>query len=164
MIDKNKATLNFIATYPEMATSPIFMNFINATNDDVQFLTSGNDKDLNKEFVDGSVMKQYIFSIVITKTIASMALAKEGANGENTIDGENIDDMAEVQAFMDWINKQGKDQNYPDFGSDCVIEEMHTTAENPSIDGINTETGPALALYSVEIRIVYIDYSDVIWS
>ena len=158
MIDKNKATLEFITTYPGIATSPIFVNFINANNDDVQFITDSNDKSLDKKFIDGSVMKQYTFSLVITKTITDMALAKD------ILLNENIDDIADIQAFMDWINEQGDNHVYPNFGEMCGIEEMHTVAENPSLDGINTEVSPALALYSMEIRIDYIDYSKVIWS
>lgn len=158
MVDKNKTTLDFLATYEGIETSPIFVNFINAKDNDVQFVTSSNDVSLNRHFVDGSVMKQYTFSIVITKTITSMAIAKD------EVIGENIDDLADIQAFMDWVNEQGENHIYPDFGEQCVIEEMHTTAENPSIDGINTEVSPALALYSMEIRIDYIDYSKVLWS
>ena len=156
--DKNKATIAFIATYEGIATSPIFVNLINATDNDVQILTSSNEKYLNKPFIDGSVKKQYTFSIVVTKTITNLALPKDD------IVGENIDDLAEMQAFMDWINEQGENENYPDFGDKCIIEEMHTTAENPSIDGINSEISPPLALYTMDIRIDYIDYSKVIWS
>jgi len=157
-MDKNKAILDFIVTYTGIETSPIFVNFINAKDNDVQILTEENDVALNHKFVDGSVMKQYTFSIVITKSIASMAIAKDGNIGEN------IDDLADMQDFMDWINEQGEHHVYPNFGENCVIEEMRTSADNPSIDGINTEVSPALALYSMEIRIDYIDYSKVIWS
>lgn len=157
-MDKNKAILDFIATYQDIEKSPIFINFINAKNDDVQYMTASNETYLNRKFVDGSVMKRFTFSLVITKTITSMAIAKD------LMTNENIDDLADIQAFMDWINEQGENQNYPDFGGDCVIEEMHTTSENPSIDGINTEVAPALALYGVEIRIDYIDYSKIVWS
>jgi hypothetical protein len=157
-VDKNRAVIDFITTYSGISTSAIFVNFINAKDDDVQIVTDNNDVYLNRKFVDGSVMKQYTFSIVIAKSITSMAIAKD------EIVGENIDDLADMQAFMDWVNEQGENQIYPDFGEQCVIEEMHTTAENPSIDGINTEVSPALALYSMEIRIDYIDYSKVLWS
>lgn len=161
MADKNQATLNFLATYEGMENNPVFVNFINAKNNDVQYLTSSNDTALNKPFIDGSVLKRYTFSIVITKNITDIAVVKELSSGE---DNANISDLAAIQAFMDWVNKQGDNENYPDFGEDCVIEEMHTTSENPSLDGINTEVTPALALYSVEIRIDYIDYSKIIWS
>ena len=157
-MDKNKAVVAFLTTYEGIATSPIFLNFINAQNNDIQILTKENEIMLNRKFIDGSVMKQYTFSIVITKSITSLALVKDG------IISENIDDLADMQAFMDWVNEQGENQNYPNFGESCVIEEMHTTAENPSIDGITSEPSPALALYSMEIRITYIDYSKVVWS
>ena len=156
--DKNTATLNFLVTYPDMQTSPLFVNFMDAKDNDVQFITDSNEVALNRKFIDGSVMKQYTFAIIITRSITNMALAKDGMLSEN------IDDLADIQAFMDWVNEQGDNQIYPDFGEDCVIENMHTVAENPSIDGINTEVSPALALYSIEIRIDYIDYSKVIWS
>lgn len=156
--DKNQATLNFIAGYPGIVSSPIFVNFINAKDDDVQFITSDNDVSLNRTFVDGSVMKRYTFSLVISKSITQLAIAKD------LMVNENIDDMADLQKFMDWINEQGENQNYPNFGADCVIDEMHTTSENPSLDGIDTEVAPALAMYSIEIRIDYIDYSKIIWS
>lgn len=158
MVDKNKATLDFITTYSGISTSPLFVNFINAKDDNVQFLTSSNDKSLNKKFIDGSVLKEYTFTLVITRSITDMAIAKD------LLINENIDDIADIQAFMDWVNEQGEKQIFPDFGENCIIEEMHTTAENPSLDGINTEISPALALYSMEIRINYIDYSKVIWS
>ena len=157
-MDKTKAVIQFITTYTGIEKSPIFVNFINAKNNDVQLLTDSNEKSLNRRFVDGSEMKQYTFSLVITKSITNMALLKDG------VVSENIDDLADIQAFMDWVNEQGDNQIYPDFGEKCVIEEMHTTSENPSINGINTEASPALALYEMEIRIVYIDYSKVIWS
>lgn len=157
-VDKNTATLNFLMNYPDMQTNPLFVNFMNANDNDVQFMTDSNEVALNRKFIDGSVMKQYTFSILITRSITNLALAKDG------VLSENIDDLADIQAFMDWINEQGENHIYPDFGENCVIEEMHTTSENPSVDGINTEVSPALALYSIEIRIDYIDYSKVIWS
>lgn len=158
VVDKNKAVINFLATYPDIQKSPLFVNFINASNDTIQFLTSSNDKRLNKPFIDGSVMKRYTFSLVISKSITDMAIAKD------VLTNENLDDLADIQAMMDWINQQGEDHNYPDFGEECVIEEMHTTAENPSVDGINTAITPALCLYSLEIGIDYMDYSKAIWS
>lgn len=160
-MDKNTATIDFLATYPDIQNNPLFFNFINATDNDIQFLPSSNERILNKPFVDGSIMKRYTFSLVITKSISSMAIAKDPDRG---LLSENLADIANIQAVMDWVNTQGENHNYPDFGESCIIEDMHTTAENPNLDGINTEVTPALALYSMEIRIDYIDYSKVIWS
>jgi len=157
-VDKNKAVLSFLATYPDIQSNPIFINFVNAKNDTIQFLTEDNDKRLNKPFIDGSVRKSYTLHMVISKSITDMAIAKD------ILTNENLDDLADIQEIMDWINEQGEAHNFPNFGEDCVIEEMVTTAENPSVDGINTAITPALALYSMEIRIDYIDYTKVMWS
>jgi hypothetical protein len=161
LTDKNSATLDFIATYPDIQNNPLFFNFLNAKDNDIQFLPSSNEKVLNKPFIDGSVKKRYTFSLVITKSISSMAIAKDPTEG---LLSENLADIANIQAVMDWVNEQGDNHIYPDFGDKCIIDDMHTTAENPNLDGINTEVTPALALYSMEIRIDYIDYSKVIWS
>lgn len=161
-VDKNTAILDFIATYTGISTSPIFVNFINANDNDIQFLTDSNEVSLNRKFIDGSELKQYNFTLVITRSITDMAIVKELQ--EEGLSNENIADIADIQALMDWINEQDDVHNYPNFGDECVIEEMHTTSENPSLDGINTEVSPALAMYSVEIRIDYIDYNKVIWS
>lgn len=157
-VDKNKAVLEFIANYDGIETSPIFVNFMRANDDDIQFITDSNEKALDKKFIDGSVMKRYTFSLIITKSITDMAIAKD------IMVNENIDDIADLQKFMDWVNDQGEMFNFPDFGEDCSIEEMHTVAENPDLTGVNTEVTPALALYSIEIRIDYIDYSRTVWS
>ncbi len=157
-MDKNTSILNFLVNYPGFSTSPLFVNFINAKDNNIQFLTDSNEKVLNKPYVDGSVLKRYTFSLVITKSMTDMALPS------TTLTNENIDDIAEIQELMDWINEQGDAHIYPDFGEKCEIEDMHTTSEQPSLDGINTEVTPALALYSIEIRIDYIDYTKVIWS
>ena len=160
-VDKNTATLDFLATYPDIQGNRLFFNFINAHDNDIQFISSSNEKVLDKPYVDGSVKKQYNFSLVITKTMSSQAIAKDAELG---LMSENLDDIADIQAVMDWVNEQGEARNFPDFGDKCIIDAMHTSAENPNLDGINTEAKPALALYSMEIRIDYIDYTKVIWS
>lgn len=157
-IDKNQAVVDFLMTYEDIQTIPLFFNFINAKDNNIQFLTSSNDKDLNKQFIDGSVLRRYEFSLLITKSITDMAMV----NGVLT--NENVEDIADIQKVMDWINEQNDLQNFPNFGDKCVVEEMHTLSDNPSLDGINTEVSPALAMYSMAIRIDYIDYNKVIWS
>ena len=157
-IDKNQAVIDFLATYPDIQVNPLFFNFINAKDNNIQFLTSSNDKSLNRRYIDGSVLRRYEFTLLITKSITDLAIVM----GE--LSNENIEDIADIQSIMDWINEQNDNQNYPNFGEKCVIEDMHTLTDNPSLDGINTEVTPALALYSMSIGIDYIDYSKVIWS
>lgn len=157
-VDKNQAVIDFLATYPDIQVNPLFFNFINAKDNTIQFLTSSNDRSLNRRYIDGSVLRRYDFTLLIAKSITDLAVVM----GE--LSNENIEDIAEIQNMMDWINEQNDNQNYPDFGEKCVIEDMHTLSDNPNLDGINTEVTPALALYSMSIGIDYIDYTKVIWS
>ena len=78
-------------------------------------------------------------------------------------DSENVIDLSDVQALIDWISEQNELKNFPNFGEDCIIEQMYTTTEEPKFEGINDELSPPLAMYSITIRIEYTDVSKVLW-
>lgn len=158
MTDKNQAVIDFLITNPDIRDSPLYFNFINAQDNDKQVITQSNDRIYARPYIDGSVPKQYTFILLCFKSISDMPLV--------TIEGysnENIIDLDDVQLLMDWVNEQNELQNFPDFGEDCMITDMQTTTENPVLEGINTEIVPNLAMYSVSIRINYIDLSKKIW-
>ena len=160
-MDKNQAVLDFIGTYEGISTSPIFVNFMNAKDKDIQFLTSSNDTTLNRKFIDGSVMKQYTFSIVITRSITDIALIQALESGESN---ENIADLAEIQAFMDWINEQGENQFFPNFGTGYTVESMKTENTDPRLNGVDTSVNPPLAQYSIAVTVTYLDETKMVWS
>ena len=45
-VDKNQAVVDFLMTYEDIQSIPLFFNFINAKDNNIQFLTSSNDKEL----------------------------------------------------------------------------------------------------------------------
>lgn len=156
MADKNQAIVTFLLECQQIKDSPLYFNFINAKNDAKQIMTVSNDTLLNRPYIDGSVLKRYSFTIIDFKSISDSALVNLVGYSN-----ENIEELADVQSLMDWIKEQNDVQNYPDFGKDCEIQEMKTTAENPTLDGINEDE--QLAMYSFTIQIDYIDYSKKIW-
>ena len=158
-MDKNKAVIDFLVNCPQISQNPIFFNFINATDNDKQLVTVTNDKAINKNYVDGSVLKRYTLTIIDFKSIAYRAIPKV-----TDLTDENVEEFMDVQAIVDWITEQAELHNYPDFGEDCVIEDMRTTAENPNLNGVDTSVTPALAKYSVSIQIDYLDLSKTIWK
>lgn len=164
-VDKNQAVIELLTSYPDIQSVPLFFNFINAKDNNIQFLTESNDKSLNKQFIDGSVARQYTFTLVITKSITDLAVVKPDTSSEDVwLSNENIADLADIQALMNWINEQDDVHNYPDFGEDCVVEKIYTLTDNPSLEGVNTDVMPALAMYSMSIGIDYIDYSKTLWK
>lgn len=157
-VDKNQAVINYIIQCPTILNSPLYFNFINAEDDTTQLVTQSNERYASKRYIDGSILKIYSFTIIIYKSTADIAVVK--------IDGypnENVSDMSDIQALIDWIKEQDDLHNYPDFGADCVVEEISTTTENPNFDGIDDQVSPPLAVYSVTIEIQYLDKSEVLW-
>ena len=79
-------------------------------------------------------------------------------------DNENISDLAEVQALMDWISTQNDSLHFPDFGTGIDVEEIRTTSSNPRLDAIDATSTPAIARYSFTVQVDYIDRTKVIWN
>lgn len=158
-VDKNKAVIDYLIQCPAIYNSPLYFNFIKAETDTNQFVTDSNDEYTNIRYVDGSVMKQYTFTIVTYKSTADIPVVK--------LDGypnESMSDLFDVQSLIDWVREQEDIHNYPDFGSDCVIDSIRTTSENPRFDGIDDQVTPNLAIYSVSIEIRYLDNSKKVWG
>lgn len=158
-VDKNQAVIDFLLQCPAIANSSLFFNFLNAQDENKQIITQANDKSLNKNFIDGSKLKRYQFTIIDFRSVSYQPMPKVAG-----YTSENVDDLLDVQGVMDWIEEQNDIQNYPNFGSDCQIDEMRTTSENPNLNGVDTQLSPALAKYSMSIIIDYIDKSKVIWK
>lgn len=159
MVDKNQAIIDFLNNCPQVQANPLYFNFSEAKDDNKQIVTTANDKAIQKPFIDGSVLKQFTFTIIDYKSIAYRAVAKiTGA-----VD-ENVEEMAEVQSIIDWVTEQSDNHIYPDFGENCEIEDMEVLTDNPRLNGTDTTVTPALAKYSLSIQIQYIDYSKVIWK
>lgn len=157
-VDKNQAVINYIIQCPTIQNSPLYFNFINAEDDTNQFITLASERYASREYVDGSVLKIYSFTIILYKSAADIAVVKFG-----TYPNENIADMSDIQALIDWIHEQEDLHNYPNFGEDCIIDSIYTTTENPYFDGIDDEVSPPLAVYSVTIEVQYLDVSKQLW-
>ena len=157
-IDKNQAVIDYIIQCPTIYNSPLYFNFINAEDDTNQFVTQSNERYASRQYVDGSVLKIYSFTIITYRSTADIAVVKMSG-----YPNENVSDMSDIQALIDWIKEQDEAHIYPDFGEDCVIEEIHTTTDNPNFDGVDDQVSPPLAVYSVTIEIQYLDKSKVVW-
>lgn len=158
MSDKNQAVIDFLITCPQIQNSPLYFNIINAQDDSNQFVTTTTDRYANTQYIDGSVLKVYTFTIITYKSANDFAVVQI-ENFQN----ENVSDMNDIQALIDWVKEQAELHNYPDFGEDCVIDSMFPTTDSPSFDGIDTQITPPLAVYSTTIQINYLDISKKIW-
>lgn len=158
-MDKEKALIEYLLQCSQIQNNPLFFNFLKAKEDNKQFVTVANDKILNRSYVDGSVLKRYTFTIVDYRSVAYQAVVKmEG------FPNENLEEFIDVQGIIDWITEQNELENYPDFGEKCIIQEIRTTTDQPNLNGVDSNTTPALAKYSISIQIDYIDITKRIWN
>ena len=156
-IDKNQAVINLLMTCPAIQNSHLYFNFTQAEDNNKQILTLANEKALHKQFIDGSIEKQYTFTLIDVKAVTPKPVT-EGRTDEN------VDEMLQVQELIDWVTEQNDLKNYPNFGDTCVIEDMRALTDNPNLNGIDSNISPALAKYSVSIQIDYLDISKKLWN
>lgn len=158
-MDKNQAIIDFLVQCPQIRDNPLFFNFAEVADDNKQIVTIANDTVVNKGFIDGSVLKRFTFTLVDYKTITYQAVVKlQGYVNEN------VSEMLDIQGVMDWINEQADLHNYPDFGSEYVIENMRTATDEPTLNGVDKSVSPSIAQYSMSIIIEYIDNSKKNWN
>ena len=168
MADKNQAIIDFLLTCPTISGNPLYFNFLNAKDKNKQVITQANDTALNRNFVDGSVLKRYTFTIIDFRSVAYDAVPINtvipGTTTYTEYVSQNVETFDDVQNIIDWINEQADEQNYPDFGEECFIDSMRTTSTNPNLNGVDTSVAPALAKYSISIEIDYLDNTKSIWN
>ena len=157
-MDKNEQLVNYFLTCPQIKDSPLYFNFIKAEDSTTQILTDSNDIYANKSYIDGSELKLYNFTIIMFRSVSPTAIAKVSG-----YTNENIVDLADIQALIDWVTEQNEIHNYPDFGENCIVQSIKSTTVNPIYSGIDTEVSPNLAVYNVTFQIEYLDISKKIW-
>lgn len=169
-MDKNNAVIEFLKTCPAIQSNPLFFNFAENEEGTNHFITETDKK--KKTYIDGSVLKQYTFTIASYVPVAYSAIV-----GDSNFNDQNMENMAIVQEILDWIEEQADKANkakydlnesekdyYPDFGSECIIEDMRTLTGDPDLDGIDKSVNPPIARYSIGVQIDYIDNTKKIWS
>ena len=162
-VDKNKAVIDYLLQCEDIANSPLYFNLIDAKDNSVQILTTAEDKALSRRYVDGSILKRYTFNIITFKSISDMEIVKSVGTSvdPDNYPNENVDELKDVQKLLDWVIDQQDIHNYPDFGEDCIVDNIDTTTDTPRFDGINTEITPPLAMYSISVVIEYLDISRI---
>lgn len=157
MIDKNKVMIEFLRNCPVIDKNPLYFNFGNIEDNSYQVITDSNDTSLSQPYIDGSILKRYTFYIDCFKTIAYNKVIKGYQD-------ENLYDISEVQAILDWVNEQDRNKIYPDFGEDCLIDSMQSTTESPDLHSVEDTTTSPIAVYRISIQIDYIDNTEKLWK
>ena len=157
-VDKNQAMIDFLITCPTIQANPLFFNFAKAKEDNNQFILLSNDIKLHEPYIDGSVLKQYRFILLSYKTASFNPVVKAPGYPD-----ENLSEIAEFQKIIDWVKQQSELNNFPDFGEDCIIDNMTVLSDNPNLYDIDESVAPPIARYSITIQLEYLDNSLKLW-
>ena len=157
MVDKHIAVIEYLNNCPEIAENPLFFNFSQKEDNNQLFATFADSTETVKKYIDGSRERTYTFTIIIYKSVAYNPVIDD-------MPDENIEEMIDVQSIVDWIDTQNDNKVFPDFGIDCVIDSIETLTNIPILNDVEGDMQPALAQYSLGIRISYLDNSKVIWK
>ena len=143
MKNKYQAVMDLINTC-HLVGYDVYFNFIDETNND------GNTTLATVPY--GQVVKRYVDGEKFMKMQFEIRQVKPLATYSNTT--ANTDQMQLVQEFLDWINEQGKQKNYPQWDN-CEIISMSTPEEvkTPSMLGVSDEG----MLYAFPFEIIYIE-------
>lgn len=148
--------IEFLMTCPTIQTNPLFFNFAEGEDGHNHFITE-TDKATKKPYVDGSQLKEYTFTFASYKSVSYNAVVV----GERD---ENIEEMANVQSILDWIEEQNEAKNFPNFGENVIVEEMKPLTTDPEFDGIDTSVNPPVVRYSIGVVITYLDNTKKLWN
>ena len=165
---KHSAVLEYLKNCPEIAKHPLFFNFAEEKDNNQLFATYANRNETTQEYIDGSRDMIYTFTIIVYKSVSYnqyIGNVSVGTTVENYPD-ENLEEFIDVQSIAEWIEQQNDSKIFPDFGSDCVINSIETLTNIPIQKSQYTEgdVQPALAQYSLGVRISYLDTSKVLWN
>ena len=158
-IDKNQALIEYLVQCPTISGNSLFFNFAEEEDNSNQIVANGDDVFLNQPYVDGSVLKEFTFTMYVYKAVAYNPIVKNGAFVD-----ESVSDVSDVQALIDWVIEQNENKVFPNFGESCIIESVEPTTNRPTLSGVNVTTQPPLARYQVVIKITYLDTSKMIWK
>lgn len=158
-IDKNQALIDYLSNCPIIQNNTLFFNFAEECNNSVHIISPKDKTERNEEYIDGTSLKTYTPTIFVYKSVSYNPTVK--ATG---YPNENVVDLSEVQALIDWIDTQNEQKVFPNFGNSCIIESVETQTNTPVLNGVNVKSQPALAQYGVTIQITYLDTSKKIWN
>lgn len=146
MTNKIEAVTEFLSACPYMGKDT-FINFVtDENNDDSTSLLSTQYGKVIRRYTDGECLINLPLEIRQTKPYSKES--NSTANAEY---------MQEVQFFLDWINKQGRENNFPDFGDRCSVQKMSTpdSAATPVLLGTNE--AETTGIYAFQIEILYLE-------
>lgn len=125
----------------ELSGSILTFNFADDEPASVSFLTNYSGKIL-KNYIRAAD-KEYGFSIIITWPYSMES------------DDLNVQAINFAQEFIEWIDRQNRERNFPDFGDKCQVKKIENLQNMPNLATVDMEN--RLAQYQIQCRVIYFE-------
>jgi len=142
---KNKHSAMWDWVYNCSELSDLFFAFSQNLNGSAVLVPMAKERTV-KEYLDGSSIRNYDFSLVLYKPV----------NAEVPNSTENVDIMVDVEKVMDWVDEQNKSRNFPSFPQGCTVQKVENLQNMPTIAGMD-ETG---AKYMFSCRVTFLQQGE----
>lgn len=134
----NQIMLDYLKTY-----SPLdrFLKFNSTQNeqDETGMNPVVGRESYIKMYTSGNTLKEYAFAIVMYKSF------------DTGYSNTNIEEMYDVQKFMNWIDEQNRNKNYPLINGVNKIENLQNM---PNLAGVEENT---IAKYMFQCKVTYVE-------
>ena len=138
--------INWLLTCPQIASNKLFLNNINAKDNNIQVVTQQIMRSQSNFYVDGSIEHTVIFTVFDYKSPSFNQLVTTAINKN-----ENVEDLLNTSAIIDWIEQQRKLRNFPLFTGKFECIDVYSQYLSPSTPTTDNSGNAPLSRYSIPI-------------
>ena len=124
----------------------IFLNAVQAQDDNIQVVTQQIAENQVVKYVDGSKTYPITFSINNYKSLSYNQIVKTMISGN-----ENITDLLDVSKVIEFVKEMESKGNYPQFAKNITVEKVYCQYKTPNTPAIDSSISPALAKFTIPI-------------
>lgn len=124
----------------------LFLNALEAKDDNLQIVTQQIAENQVKKYVDGSKTYPITFSINNYKSISYGQIVKSMIEGN-----ENVTDILDVSKIIEFVEKMNSRRNFPLFPKNITVERVYCQYQTPNTPAIDSSSSPALAKFTIPI-------------
>ena len=135
----------------------LFLNAVEAKDNNIQIVTQQITRSQDREFVDGSVLHRVMFTVFDFKSISFNQLVKTMVER-----AENVVDLLEAGQIIDYVEQKNKEKDFPDFGKDFEVQSIYSEYGSPSTPAV--DGAMQLAKYSIPIVCEVLDFRECFWQ
>ena len=138
--------INWLLKSDYIKNNKLFLNAVEAQDNNVQIVTQQVAETQITKYVDGSKSYPITFNINNYKSISYDQLVKSMVAGN-----ENVSDILDVAQIIDFVEGMNSKGDYPNFGDDITVEKIYCQYNTPSTPVIDSSQSPALARFTIPI-------------